>query len=311
MAELELKMATGKYWHTRPIMDKVVGSERVTFEHEDVPVIISAFRRMIRGLEFDVSEMALSTYLCARAHGIPITALPIFLVRAFHHGSIVYNTKSGITSPKDLEGKKVGLRGYTVTTGVWVRGILRSQYGVDLEKVTWALAGDEHVADYKAPSNVVPAPGDGDIGALLNAGELDAAIGVFSGDDIAPLIPDAADAAAAAFKQNGIYPINHTLVVKNELLEAHPWLAQDLFATFKAAKEHFLSHPSPAEDDSLPESIMRKARDVVGDDPIPYGLEANRKALEAFIEFNVDQKVIPNKVTVEEVFEPSTLKLEA
>ena len=119
MAPLKLKTATGNYGHTMPLKDGSVTSDAIAFEHVDVPVIINAFRRMIRGLEFDVSEMALSTYLCARAHGIPITAIPIFLVRAFHHGSLIYSTKSGITSPKDLEGRRVGVRGYTVTTGVW------------------------------------------------------------------------------------------------------------------------------------------------------------------------------------------------
>ena len=308
MAPLSLKIATGNYGHTVPMKDGSVTSEKIAFEHVDVPVIITAFRRMIRGLEFDVSEMALSTYLCARAHGLPITAIPIFLVRAFHHGSLVYSTKSGIASPKDLEGRRVGVRGYTVTTGVWARGILASQYGVDLGKVTWVVAGDEHVEAYKAPANVVSDPGDGDLGRMLDAGEIDAAVAAVKNPDVKPMIPDPAAAAAKRFGEDGVYPINHTVVVKNELLAANPWLAQELFSLFKAAKGKYLESLAaggPAEDD-----IQARTREVVGNDPLPYGVEANRKTLETFFAYALDQKIIPRKVDVEEVFEPSTLKLE-
>ncbi len=307
MAPLSLKIATGNYGHTMPLKDGSVASERITFEQVDVPVIINAFRRMIRGLEFDVSEMALSTYLCARAHGIPITAIPIFLVRAFHHGSLVYNTRSGITSPKDLEGRRVGVRGYTVTTGVWARGILASQYGVDLGAVTWVVAGDEHVEAYQAPPNVVSDPGDGDLARMLGAGEIDAAVAVVKSPDVKPIIPDPAEAAAKRFGEDGVYPINHTLVVKNEVLAANPWLAQELFALFKAAKGKYLEHlaaDGPDDDD-----VQARTRSIVGDDLLPYGVEANHKTIETFLEYTLDQRIIPRKVDIEEVFEPSTLKL--
>ena len=112
---------------------------------------------MVRGLEFDICEMAITTYICARAHGKRMTAVPVFLVRAFHHGAILVNTKAGIRTPKDLEGRRVGVnRGYTVTTGVWARSVLQDEYGVDLQKITWVLSGDEHVAEYRPPANVVP-----------------------------------------------------------------------------------------------------------------------------------------------------------
>ena len=122
-----------------------------------MPVIINAFRRMVRGLEFDISEMAITTYICARPMGSASPRFPIFLMRAFHHGAILHNINSGIRSPKDLEGKRVGVnRGYTVTTGLWARSILQHEYGVDLSRITWVLSGDEHVAEYQPPSNVVP-----------------------------------------------------------------------------------------------------------------------------------------------------------
>ena len=132
---MKLKTALVTRGHTQALKDGTVRPRTFEFDFEEVPVIIQAFRRMVRGLEFDISEMAITTYICARAHGKRFTALPIFPMRAFHHGAIVYNTKSGIRSPKDLEGRRVGVnRGYTVTTGVWARSILQHQYGVDLQQ---------------------------------------------------------------------------------------------------------------------------------------------------------------------------------
>src|SRR5690349_17332005 len=212
------------------------------FEFVDVDPLIDAFRRMVRGLEFDVSEMALTTYITARAHGKRFTALPIFLVRAFHHGAIVYNTKAGISTPKDLEGRKVGVnRGYTVTTGVWARGVLQDEYGVDLSKITWVLSGDEHVAEYKPPANVVPiAPGK-KMEDMLLSGELAAAIGVeVKSPEVRPLVPNALDAGLAALKRNGHYPINHTVVIKDELIAKHPDLAADVFNAFAQSKRVYL-----------------------------------------------------------------------
>src|SRR5215510_5530449 len=159
MPALPLTTAIATYGHTRTLKDGTVHSERVVFKHVEVSPITSAFRRMVRGLDFDIAEMALSTYLCARAYQNPITALPIFLLRRFEHGSIVYNTNSGIQAPLDLHGRRVGVRSYTLTPGVWVRGILQDVYGVDLQQVQWVLFGDEHVAEYVAPAQVVPAPG--------------------------------------------------------------------------------------------------------------------------------------------------------
>src|SRR5215510_5040913 len=134
-----LKTAIATYPHTQGLKDGTVTAPGIQFEHLEITPIIAAFRRMCRALEFDVSEMAITTYLTARAYHKPFTALPVFVVRQFHHAPIVYNVQSGVTSPKDLEGKKVGVRAYTVTTGVWARGILATEYDVDLSKVTWVL----------------------------------------------------------------------------------------------------------------------------------------------------------------------------
>ena len=161
---------------------------------------------MVRGLDYDIAEMAFATYLCARAHHKQMTGLPIFLLRRFEHGQIVINTKSGIQSPTDLHGRKVGLRSYTFTPGVWTRGILQSAYGVDPRQVTWVLTGDEHVAEYVAPDNVISAPTDSDLTDMLLSGDIDAAIGLRGVEtpEIQPLIPEPRQAAIDHFHQSGL-----------------------------------------------------------------------------------------------------------
>ena len=309
MSALSLQTAIVAYGHTKALIDGTIQSPRVAVEHVEVSPITRAFRRMVRGLDFDISEMALSTYLCARAHHKPMTALPIFLTRRFEHSQIVYNAASDLKSPSDLAGRKVGVRSYTLTPGVWVRGILQHAYGVDAQQVTWVLAGDEHVAEYVAPANAVSAPAGSDLTSMLLAGEIDAAIGVRPEESLAiqPLIPDPHHAAIAYLKQTGIYPISHIVVVKDALLAAHPWLAEELCALFTAAKAHYFAQLRSGEvpqDESLNE--MKK---IVGDDPVPYGVEPNRTTLEAFIQFNVEQQVIPHTVDVEELFPESVLTL--
>src|SRR5438067_10178412 len=155
------------------LKDGTVKPKTFEFDFVEVDPIIAAFRRMVRGNEFDICEMAITTYICAKAHGKPMTAVPVFLVRAFHHGAILVNAKAGIRTPKDLEGKRVGVsRGYTVTTGVWARSILQDEYAADLSKITWVLSGDEHVAEYRPPANVVPIEPGKKMDDMLAAGEL-------------------------------------------------------------------------------------------------------------------------------------------
>src|SRR5881227_110629 len=173
-----LKTALATRGHTEALKDGTVKPRSFDFEFEDVPVIINAFRRMVRNLDFDICELAITTYLCARAYGKAFTAIPVFPMRAFHHGAILHNVKAGIRSPKDLEGRRVGVnRGYTVTTGVWARSILQHQYGVDLSRITWVLSGDEHVAEYQPPANVMPIEKGKQMADMLASGELVAAIG--------------------------------------------------------------------------------------------------------------------------------------
>ena len=309
MDRLRLKTAFVTRGHTRALKDGTVKPRTFDFDVEDVPVIINAFRRMVRGLEFDISEMAITTYICARAHGKDFTALPIFLVRAFHHGAIVYNTNTGVAGPKDLEGRKVGVnRGYTVTTGLWARSILQHQYGVDLGRITWVLSGDEHVAEYQPPPNVVPIEKGRKLEDLLVSGEIAAAIGVqVDSADVKPLIPNAKEAGFSALRERGLYPINHMLVVRNDVLSANPDLAPDIFNAFAEAKRLYVEQLAAGTIEQSPEdAVYRRVMDITGGDPLPYGIEPNRRMVDAVIRYSLEQGIISRSVTVEELFPPST-----
>jgi 4,5-dihydroxyphthalate decarboxylase len=238
----KLKTVTRTQGNNQALKDGSVKPKTFEFDFVEVDPLIAAFRRQVRASEFDICEMAITTYICAREYGKPMTAVPVFIVRAFHHGAILVNAKAGIRTPKDLEGKRVGVnRGYTVTTGVWARGVLASEHGVDLSKITWVLSGDEHVAEYKPPSNVVPIEPGKKMDEMLAAGELAAAIGVEStSPDVKPLIPNALDAGLAALNARGHYPINHLIVIKDALITKYPDLAADVFNAFAQAKQRYV-----------------------------------------------------------------------
>ena len=204
-------------------------------------------------------------------------------------------------------------RGYTVTTGLWARAILQHEHGVNLSKVTWLLSGDEHVAEYRPPSNVVPIEPGKTMEEMLTRGEVPAAINVkVESPDVKPLIPDAREAALAALRQQGLYPINHTVVVRNDVLEENPDLAPDLFNAFAEAKRPYVErlstgtvNPASANDRDL-KAVM----DVTGD-PLPYGVEPNRQMLEAIVRYCVEQGVLTRVVAIEDLFASSTLTLSA
>lgn len=285
------------------------------FEFEEVRVLVSAFRRMVRGLEYDVSEMALTTYLVAKEHGVEFTALPVFLARGLHHGVIQVAMGGGIRHPKDLEGRRVGVdRGYTVTTGVWARAILRDEYGVDLDKITWVLSGDEHVAQYRPPGNVVPVKPPRSLEDLLRGGKLAAVLGArIPAPDVVPLIPNATEAALTALRERGLYPINHLVVVRDDVLRQRPDIAADIFDAFARAKQLYVDRLSNGKIESpdANDRVYRQVFELTGADPLPYGIDPNREMLERLVRTCVDQKILSRPVELEDVFAAGTLRLEA
>ena len=312
MPELKLRTVTRTQGNNRALKDGTVKPRSFAFHFEEVDPLIAAFRRMVRGNEFDICEMAITTYICAKEHGKPMTAVPVFLVRAFHHGAILVNTRAGIRIPKDLEGKKVGVnRGYTVTTGVWARSILQDEHGVDLSKITWVLSGDEHVAEYLAPANVVPIEKSKSIGDMLSSGELAAAIGVeVNAPDVKPLIPNALEAGLAALRQRSHYPINHTVVIKDALIAAHPDLVADVFDAFARAKRRYVEDLKAGriEKPTEADAVHRRVMEITGD-PLPYGIAPNRNVLEELIRHALTQGIITKPVVAEELFAPATRAL--
>jgi 4,5-dihydroxyphthalate decarboxylase len=314
VAEITLKTVTRTQGNNKALKDGTVRPRLARLEFTEVDPLIDAFRRMVRTLEFDVCEMALTTYITARAHGKRMTGLPIFLMRAFHHGAVMVNTRAGIRSPKDLEGKRVGVnRGYTVTTGLWARSVLAHQYGVDLDRITWVLSGDEHVAEFQPPANVVPMEKGRKMADLVASGELVAAIGIESDHpDVKPLIADPRETALAALRDHGHYPINHLIVVKDELLDATPELAPDLFDAFSRAKRLYVERlrSGSIEKPTAVDQLHQRVMEITGVDPLPYGIGPNRRMLEEAIRSALEQKIIAKPVTVEELFPANTHALE-
>jgi 4,5-dihydroxyphthalate decarboxylase len=267
------------------LKDGSVRPEGVELDFVEVDPLIKAFRQMVRGLEYDVCELAFTTYLCAREHGVRFTALPVFLVRGFHHGAVVAKEPG---DPKALEGKRVGVnRGYTVTTGVWARGVLADEHGVDLDSITWVLSGDEHVAEYRPPANVVSAEGR-DIAELVESGELAAAIGIAG---FGPLIANAREAGFEALRTRGHYPINHLVVVRDEHLEHAP----AIYDAFVRAKDRYVGGGEL-------EPLHARVRELTGADPLPYGVEPNRATIEELIEHALRQKILTRRPDVDSLF---------
>lgn len=310
MSDRRLKTVTQSLGHNAALKDGSAGPEGYTLEFEEVPNIVQAFRRMVRGLEFDVCEMAITTYLSARAYGKPFTALPIFLVRAFHHGAIVKAANSDVREPGDLAGRTVGVnRGYTVTTGVWARGILNDEYGVDPDGVTWVISGDEHVAEFQYPANVEHLAEGAELPGALAAGELAAAIGVPAAPpERVTLIPDPVEAGYAALRERGHYPINHLVVVKDEVLAAHPGLATALFEAFTESKNRYverlrseaIAEPTPAD------TLHKRVMEITGSDPLPYGIEPNRTVLEEIVRHATSQRILDSAPAIESLFAEET-----
>ncbi|MGW5233905.1 ABC transporter substrate-binding protein [Streptomyces nodosus] len=228
-----LDVLLGDYPHTRVLRDGTIPVEGVECRFLSASPLHSAFPRMVRGLEFDVCEMPVATYLLARDAGVPVTLLPAVLIGATHHHSLTRLPDGPDLDPRRLAGHRIGVRSYGQTTGMWVRGILREDYGVEASDVTWVTTEDAHVASYVNPPNVERSP-TGAVAALLRAGDVDAAvlgpraIGV-QGVPLIPVIKDAEEAAAAWTQRHGTVPANHLLVVRDDVLRSRPDAVTALF----------------------------------------------------------------------------------
>jgi 4,5-dihydroxyphthalate decarboxylase len=239
-----IKIAIDRRPHTEAMLDGRLPPPRgLAVEFVEVQPISRAFRRTVRDQEFGISEMAIATHFIARAHGYPFIALPVFLARHYPHSAIQYSARAAVGSPDDLAGARIGSRSYTMTTAVWARGVLSWQYGVSLDKVTWVVADEEHVPGTALPPNVEYLPG-ADLKAMLSDGELRAGIGLAVRDETArPLWPDTAAVEQGWLAATGAVPINHTLVVREDLLADNSDLAQEIFAWF-AESERLANGPA-------------------------------------------------------------------
>ncbi len=314
---VKLKIAVAEHPHTSAIRSGAIPIEGVDAEIITVKPQIGAFRRMVRDVEFDVCEIAPTTYIIARAYGAPFVGLPIFVVRRFHHGGLLVRPDAGIRTPKDLEGHKVGVRAYSVTTGVWLRQALMDDCGLDPSKVTWVVDDEEHVTQLKLPANVIHAPEGRSLADMMADGELVAGLEGAAGigrtgnptagwqeveADYPDLLPNAAELEADSFRRTGVYPMHGTIVVKDSVLAEHPWVAQSLYKAFKQAKDEWLERVKAEGPQNASDKKYVKLMDIVGPDPLPYGIEENRATIEALERTAFEQGLTPRRMTMDELF---------
>lgn len=285
---LTLHTLLGDHPHVTALKQGQVRSPRLVLDFADVKMAYPEFKRVVRDLEFDVAELALVTYLQAQAYGKPLVLVPaVIFASEAPHAFIVYNAERGHLSTQDIVGRRVGIRASSVTTVMWVRGILQNDYGVDLERVNWVSFEEPHVAEFKDPPNARRAPAGKKLMTMLLEGELDAA--VVSRDDlkdsrVRPLIPDPEAAARSWCERHHMLPINHMLVVKQSLSKSSPWAVQEVFRL--VAESRKLA--------GVPAGVL------------PLGVEANRKSLETAINYAVQQHLIPRRFEVDELFDDVT-----
>jgi 4,5-dihydroxyphthalate decarboxylase len=273
---------------------------------------------MLRHIEFDVCELSLVAYLVARDQNRPFTAIPVFPHRRFRHGYMVKRMNAGIETPADLNGKRVGVDTLQNSAGLWMRGILQDHYGVDLKSIEWWCQEDEDVAFEPAPwMRVRRIPKGKDIDRMLLADELEASLypetlpSVKAGSPKVGLVfPDPKEAEAEYYRKSGIFPIMHTVVVKNDILESHPWAALNLCQAFQRSKEICYERMKDARNFALVwvKELMQEQEALFGPDPWPYNLEENRRALEAVLRYEHEQGMIRRKPQIEELFFPPSLQ---
>src|SRR5215469_10751668 len=291
--KLKLHTMLGNYPITKPLKSGAVRSDLADFDFVEVKVANTLFKQVVRDARYDVAELAIVTYLQAKAYGKPYVLLPAVIVSRGQHHTIAYNPQRGALKPSGLEGKRVGVRAYTVTTGTWVRGILASDYGLDINRVEWITFEDPHVAEYRDPAIVRRAPEGKELTQMLLDGEVAAGI---VGDKLPDpklkhLIPDAEAAAQKWAERHHGVPINHMVVVREELSRSRPDVVKDIFRQLHDSKRAA----------GLPDGGAL--------DPYRFGVEACRPILEIIIDFCASQQMLPRRLSVDELFDDTTRAL--
>lgn len=291
-----LRALVGKYPNTAALHDGTVRSATVQLEFADYFPVHDAFPRTVNEMAFDVSELAIATFLQAKAAGRPLTLLPITMVGRFQHQFLVADAERP-RHPEELKGARVGVRAYSVTTGVWLRGLLEDDYGVPGDSVTWVAANPAHVAGCTDPENVERLPGDTTLEQQLGEGKLDAAVlgtpAAKPGErPTVPVIADPTQAAAEWYLRNRIVPINHMLAVTDDLVHRSPELVVEVFRM--AAEARASSLEDPRLDPGVP--------GVAAADRLPIGVEALRPGLELISRYAATQHLIPAPIPVDDMF---------
>jgi 4,5-dihydroxyphthalate decarboxylase len=287
-----LRIAIGDYPHTLPLKRGQVVSPWLKLDFVEIKPMHLAFKPMVREHAYDASEMALVTYLQAKAYNKGLTLLPAAMLARFQHGCMLYNAARGNLGPADLPGCRIGVRAYSQTTGGWLRGILQNDYKVDLSRVQWVTFEDAHVAEAKEPPGVTRAKPDQDMTKMLIDGELDAAIyGAELPKDarLQSVIPDPDAAARAWYGQHGLVPVNHMVVVTETLARANPQAVAELYRLLEAGKKA-----------SGKTGVGMPAAGQV--DTAPFGKAANRPCLELLVSYAMQQRLIPRRLTIEELY---------
>ncbi|HEX9209965.1 MAG TPA: hypothetical protein VF901_05600 [Bradyrhizobium sp.] len=285
MDRLKLKAVLGSHPHVQAVKSGELRSDRFDLDFIEYTPTNAAFKPMVREQAFDVCEMAIVTYLMAKAHGKPLVLLPAAMLGRFQHAYALYNPAHGTLGPSDLEGKRVGIRSFTTTTGAWIRGIVANDYGVNLDNIRWVTFEDPHVAEYVDTTE--RAPKDKKILQMLIGGELDAVLGEASNDPkLKPLFPDPAAEAAKWYAHRGVVPVNHYVVVTEQLVKSHPDAVAGVYDLLKRNKTQMGPAATP--------------------DLVPFGIEANRKPLELIVDYAFLQALIPRRYAVEDLFDETT-----
>jgi 4,5-dihydroxyphthalate decarboxylase len=316
MGEIRLTLACGDYDLTRALIDGSVQPPGIELTVLPMPSPERHWR-MMRFEEFDVAELSMSHYLCAFAEHREFTAIPVFPHRRFRHSFVFTRSAAGIEEPRDLNGKRIALRTFQNTAGVWTRGILADDYGFDIGSVQW-FTQDEEETPWDPPSwlHIDRVPSGNNIDRMMLAGDLDAAIypetlpSFAKGDPkVERLFKDPKQVETEYFQRTGIFPIMHTVVVRNRVLEANPWVAVSMLKAFRESKDRCYKRLSDPRQTALAwvQDLIEEQQSVLGADPWPYALEPNRAALSALMRYSHTQGLIPTEPAIEALFAPSSL----